>query len=86
MSRGIRNGDYVKVAWVDSASMDGWRRVEQGEDLALSDCITIGHLLNRKGGAVRIAGTTDDSSGLAIHLIVIPTVAVTSITRLIEAE
>ena len=84
MSRGIRNGDYVKVTWVDSAALHGWRSMSDINELNLSEIVTIGHLFSRKGDSVRIASSVDVTSELLIHAIVIPKFAVTGITRLIE--
>ena len=81
MSRGIRNGDWVKVRWVDSSGMARWQNREDAEKLTLMDCTTVGHLLNRDGDAVRVTQTTDPD-GTVIHTIAIPKVCIKEIVRL----
>lgn len=83
MSRGIRNGDWVKVIWVDSAGLGLWREREVAEKMDVMSCTTVGTLLNRNGNAVRVAQTTDPE-GTVIHVIAIPKVSISNITRLIE--
>ena len=83
MARGIRNGDYVKVIWVDSATLGTWTDLEKAESLTSLDCITVGHLLNRHDKFVRLIGTATPDN-VALHALCIPKVCVTSITRLIE--
>jgi len=84
MARGVKNGDYVKVTWIDSSASYGWRSIEESQRMSLSACITVGTLLNRTDGVVRVAGTTDYESDLMVQVISIPKVAVTSVTRLVE--
>lgn len=85
MSRDIRNGDWVKVTWVDSAGLGHWSDLDVAEKMNVMDCTTIGTLLNRNGNAVRVAQTTD-SEGAVIHVIAIPKVSISKITQLVEAE
>ena len=80
----IRNGDWVKVTWIDSAGIGKWADIEDAETLTALDCTTVGHLLNRNDGMVRIAGTKGENES-AIHIIAIPKVSVKKIIRLVEA-
>jgi hypothetical protein len=87
MARGIRNGDFVKVMWVDSAATARWMPLDEAEKFTAIDCITLGILVNRDSQWVRVAQTRDmdtDDNYSVVGLMVIPKVAVTSITRVVE--
>ena len=81
MTYKIRNGDYVKVEWIDSAINGRWVTIEEANAIGVIECITIGHLLSKDRDVVRVIGTIGDGEQ-GMHLVVIPRVCVTSIARL----
>lgn len=85
MSRGVRNGDYVLVTWVDSTVVRGWSELDDLETVPLVQCETVGRLLNRKDRVIRIISTVGDNNS-AIQVIAIPQGCVQTIIRLGECE
>ncbi len=68
----------VCVHWLDSASRDpsGWTRVDQLTPVKdeILDCLTVGFLIGKSKGSIRVALniSDDDHPLIALDMIVIP--------------
>lgn len=51
MKKRPRNGDLVRVDWIDSVGTSGWRDIPDSDPR----CISVGHHLGKKDGLLKIA-------------------------------
>ena len=72
----------VEVEWVDAHTWAGWRDGDEAKEIVPAKCTTIGYLINRKKGYLRLTSGYDECSEKYDGLHVIPTSWVTVIREL----